>query len=690
MNDLSKAVSMENKSRIFVLIVIFSVIILGVTWATILVLYNASLEGQKDRLMDTAQNEARLIESAAQFAGRSSLNADFQARREQALDHVRDIRFRELGRTGEITIASRKGDHIEFLLNRRYQTGQPLQSIPFNSSFAEPSRRALNGGTGTLVGPDYRGRKVLAAYTYVTTLDVGVVAKIDFAEIRAPFYRAVMISGIAALAAIVFGAMLFVRVTNPIVLNLAKSERKYRQLIENLQEGIWVLDEKSNTAYVNPRMAEMLGYTPDEMLGKHLFSFMDDRGAELARAGLDRRKKGIKEQHDFEFITKSGERIFTALETAPMTDELGRYTGALAGVIDITRRKRTEEALRSSEEKFRSIIEQSGDGIMLTDDRGKIIEWNQGAERITGLRRRDAVGSMLWDLQFWAAPEMQRTQEAHERLKSMLSEFYATRKAPWLNQIIEIGVRRPDGKLRTVQSIVFPIQLEREFMAGSIIRDVTDNKEAEARLKSLVAEKDLLLREVYHRVKNNFQIIASLLNLQSQNIVDPEALTVFRESHDRIRTMSLIHERLYRTDSLTGIDFGDYAHSLAVELYHSYGADPSKILLKVDARKITLGLDSAIPCGLILNELVSNCLKYAFPKEWEKKGQIEIVLRQSAKGSVRLTVADDGKGLPEDLDIRRTKSLGLHLVILLTEQQLHGKLRLERGKGTRFTIEFTP
>jgi two-component sensor histidine kinase len=272
----------------------------------------------------------------------------------------------------------------------------------------------------------------------------------------------------------------------------------------------------------------------------------------------------------------------------------------------------------------------------------------------------------------------------------MLSEFFQTREAPWINRIVETEIQGPDGKRRTIQSIVFPIQLEAEFMAGSIIRDVTEGKETEARLKSLVAEKDLLLREVYHRVKNNFQIIASLLNLQAQNIEDPAALAVFRESHDRIRTMSLIHERLYRTDSLTGIDFGEYAHSLAVELYHSYGADPSRIHLKVDARKVTLGLDSAIPCGLILNELVSNCLKYAFPADWRKKGTIEIDLRQGAKGAVRLSVADDGRGLPKDMDIQSTKSLGLHLVFLLAEQQLRGKLKVDRMNGTRFTVEFTP
>jgi PAS domain S-box-containing protein len=680
---------MENRNRIFILIAIFSFIILGVTWATILVLYHASLSGQRDRLMDTAMNEARLLESVARFTAQSA-NSSSEIAREKALDYVRDIRFRELGNTGEITVSCKRGDQIEFLLNRRYQEEQPLQSIPYASHLAEPSRRALNGGTGTLVGLDYRGRKVLAAYTYVRSIDLGVVAKIDFTEIQRPFIHAVLISGATALLAILMGAALFFRITNPMVLRLAESERKYRHLIENLQEGIWTIDAESNTTFVNHKMAEMLGYTPDEMIGKHLFSFMDEGGVELAKENLDRRRQGIKEQHDFEFITKSGKRIITMLETGPLTDDRGRYSGALAGVIDITRRRLAEQALRGSEEKFRSIIEQSSDGILLTDDRGKVIEWNHGAERLMGLYRRDVLGSTLWDVQFRTTPETQRTQETHEQLKSMLSEFFETRKASWLNRIVETEIQRPDGKRRTIQLIVFPIQLEREFMAGSIIRDVTDTKETEAKLKSLVAEKDLLLREIYHRVKNNFQIIASLLNLQSQNITDPKALAVFRESHDRIRTMSLIHERLYRTDSLTGIDFGDYAHSLAVELYHSYGADPSKILLKVDARKVTLGLDSAIPCGLILNELVSNCLKYAFPAERREKGQIEIVLRQNAKGAVRLMVADDGKGLPEDLDIRRTKSLGLHLVILLAEQQLRGKLRLDRVKGTRFTIEFMP
>jgi PAS domain S-box-containing protein len=326
----------------------------------------------------------------------------------------------------------------------------------------------------------------------------------------------------------------------------------------------------------------------------------------------------------------------------------------------------------------------------LTDDRGKVIEWNRGAERILGLQRRDALGSMLWDVQFKTALETQRSQEAYERLKSMFFDFFTTREASWLNHIVETEIQRPDGKRRTIQSIVFPIHLEHDFMTGNVIRDVTESKETETKLKSLVAEKELLLREVYHRVKNNFQIIASLLNLQSQSISDPQALSVFRESRDRIRTMSLIHERLYQTESLSGVDFGDYAHSLAIELYHSYAADPSKILLKVDAKKVTLGLDSAIPCGLIINELVSNCLKYAFPKGWEKKGLIEIILRQNAKGMVRLIVADDGRGFPEGLDIRRTKSLGLHLVAMLAEQQLHGKLKLERGNGTRFTIEFTP
>jgi PAS domain S-box-containing protein len=678
---------METKIRTFVLIAILAGITLLVTGLAIAILYHAALVGQRDRLSDTVNNQVRLIESLADIEKRAG-KANPDSILAGALRVLRVSEARMLGKTGEIAYGRRTGDTIEFLASRRYEGLVSQGPILFDSMVAQPMHRALSGETGAMRGIDYRGARVLAAYQPVGRFKIGVVAKIDVSEIRLPFIRAGLIALAIAILFSMLGAILFLRITNPMVLGLLQSERKYRHLLDTLQEGVWALDREAKTSFVNPRMAAMLGYTPEEMAGKSLFAFMDERGVDLARLHLQRRSQGIREQHDFEFLTKNGERIYAALETGPLLDEDGRYAGALAGIIDITPRRRMEEALRASEEKFRSVIEQTGDGIVLVDEKGVVVEWNHGAERITGLPRNSVLSTLVWDVQHRMATDSMRTPEAYERLKTMVADFLRTQDASWMHRIWEKTIRLPDGRQRTIQAVVFPVRIERGSLTGAIFRDVTDNKEAEGRLKSVLAEKELLLKEVYHRVKNNFQIVASLLNIQSQQIEDPRTLLIFKESRDRVRTMSMIHERLYRSESLSGIDFGEYVRTLAIELFHSYGTDPSRVTLRVDARDVSLGLDSAIPCGLIVNELVTNCLKYAFPDGWDKKGLIEISIRRTDKGDVRLVVADNGRGLPENLDIHMTKTLGLQLVMLLSEQQLHGKLKVDRRTGTRYVVEF--
>jgi PAS domain S-box-containing protein len=678
---------MDSRNRIFILIAIFTTITILVTGIAIYTLYRVAINGQRDRLTDIIERQSSLIETIAHLGMRYGKKSPDDIEK-FTLMHLQEAKYERLGRTGEITIAHKEGDQIVYILARRYKDVVSLQPISFNSRLAEPMRYALSGRSGTVVGLDYRGEKVIAAYKYITLLNIGITAKIDFSEIRDPFIQAGIISGAIAIVAIIFGAVLFIRISNPMILQLAESEKKYRQLIETLQEGIWAIDKDGCTTFVNPRMAEMLGYDSSEMLGKHLFSFMDEDGVRIAKAKLERRKQGIIEQHDFEFIRKDGQRVYMTLETAPILDDKGRYAGALAGAINITERNRMEAALRSSEEKFRSIVEQSADGIALTDERGIVIEWNRSAEQITGIHRKEALGQPLWDVQYKVAIEENKTPAAYENLKTMFSDFLITRKADWLNRLMETVLQRPDGTRRIVQAIVFPVQKDRVFMAGSILRDVTENKQAEEKLKLLVKEKDVLLKEVYHRVKNNFQIIASLLNLQSHKIQDPRTVEVLKESHDRVLMMSLIHEKLYQSADLAGINFGEYIHDLAFGLFNSYGADPSRISLKIDAADVQLGIDTAIPCGLIVNELVSNSLKYAFPKDGKKEGVIGIKLRKNKTGTVLLTVADNGTGLPVGMDIRKTTSLGLHLVTLLAEDQLHGKLRIDKKNGTKFTVEF--
>jgi two-component sensor histidine kinase/CheY-like chemotaxis protein len=242
-------------------------------------------------------------------------------------------------------------------------------------------------------------------------------------------------------------------------------------------------------------------------------------------------------------------------------------------------------------------------------------------------------------------------------------------------------------------------------------QELARREEAERRITQSLREKEVLLREIHHRVKNNLQVISSLLYLQSQNISDPEILEMFQDSQNRVRSMALVHEELYRTEDLAQIDFAEYIQELAGQLLRSYNLGSDAIALKVDADDTALGVDAAVPCGLILNELLSNSLKHAFPTLLDsgdgrdRTGQpvsaeqaaassgegneIGVKLYTDPEGMVQLRVADNGIGFPEGLDFRKTESLGLQLVNILV-RQLRGKVELHREGGTEYRITLNP
>jgi two-component sensor histidine kinase len=216
--------------------------------------------------------------------------------------------------------------------------------------------------------------------------------------------------------------------------------------------------------------------------------------------------------------------------------------------------------------------------------------------------------------------------------------------------------------------------------------DITTRKRAEDQIKASLKEKDVLLREVYHRIKNNMSVISSLLNLQSQYIKDKKYKEMFKESVDRLRLMSLIHDNLYRSEDLSKINFSYYIKDMVDSMYRSYGLSPEKIkLIKNIERITTLGVDEAIPCALIINELVSNALKHAFPEG--RAGEIKVSLSTRDEDKIEIAVADNGVGIPMDMDFRNTDSLGLKVVNDLIGQ-LQGKIELKREKGTEFNVSF--
>jgi PAS domain S-box-containing protein len=335
----------------------------------------------------------------------------------------------------------------------------------------------------------------------------------------------------------------------------------------------------------------------------------------------------------------------------------------------------SEELERAHQARFllAAVAECSEDAIISESLDGEIDNWNPGAERLYGYSLDEIRGrnhSLLTapeDL-----PELRRVLE--QVGKGLAVERQQMRQL------------RKDGAVVEVSLSLRPIRDSRSGIIGvvAVARDITDGKIAE-RLKASLREKELLLKEVHHRVKNNLQVISSLLNLQARHVVDPRALELFKESQNRVRSIALFHEKLYQAKDLGHVEAFEYLNTLIANLLAAYGAKPTAVSLEVEREDILLGVDVAIPLGLVLNELISNALKHAFPDG--RRGQIRVQLGRCDKDRYRLVVSDNGVGFPADLDFRNAPSLGLQLVCTLVDQ-LAGTIELIGAPGTTFNVTF--
>ena len=250
----------------------------------------------------------------------------------------------------------------------------------------------------------------------------------------------------------------------------------------------------------------------------------------------------------------------------------------------------------------------------------------------------------------------------------------------------EVEVRRKDGASiwcrtsseRLDHPVHGPVHV-------TVLEDVTERRQTEERLRASVAEKEVLLREIHHRVKNNLQIVSSLLNVQARSCTDPAVRSMFKDNQSRVRALALIHERLYRSENLARVDMSEYLDSLMHNLVRAIGAPGQSVSVALDVDRVELGVDTAIPVGLIVNELVSNSLRHAFPEG--RQGAIRVQLRWTGEGRLELTQSDDGIGMPKALDPFASRSMGLELVRTLV-RQLGGGSAWRRGRGTEVVIEF--
>ncbi|MBY0457757.1 MAG: PAS domain S-box protein [Gemmataceae bacterium] len=366
----------------------------------------------------------------------------------------------------------------------------------------------------------------------------------------------------------------------------------------------------------------------------------------------------------------------------PLTDPGGRLL--LAGMlVDVTAERKAEAALRQNEARYRAVVQALAEGVVVQDAGGAIVAFNDRAPEVLGLTPDQLAGRTSLDPR-WRAVRADGTPFPGDEHPAMLT---LRTGRPQFGTVM--GVHTPGGELRwiTVNSAPLPGP---DAAGGAVVcsfHDVTAVRGANDRLWASVREKEVMLQEIHHRVKNNLQIISTLLDLGSDGITDPAAVAAFRESRARVRSMALIHERLYRSENLARVEFGAYARELAEDLLAAYRADDEAVHLVVSVSAPPLPLDVAVPCGLVVNELVSNGLKYAFAGR--PGGTIEVSLGRAAGGLV-LAVADDGVGLPPGFDPATAGSFGLQLVVALAEQ-LGGAVAAGNGAGgagARFEVRF--
>ncbi len=362
----------------------------------------------------------------------------------------------------------------------------------------------------------------------------------------------------------------------------------------------------------------------------------------------------------------------TALENR--TAELSAINLALER--EIAERKRAEAALAEERNLLRTLIDNLPDSIYVKDTSSRFLIGNIAVAQIMGASTpNDLIGKTDFDYfpHELAVHFYQDEQKVIRTGNSLLDK-----EEPVLNVAgssrwfltTKIALRDQAGNIKGIVGMG---------------RDITERKLAGDRLKASLQEKEVLLQEVHHRVKNNLQVISSLLNLQSQYIEDQIVLEIFKESQQRIHSMSLIHEKLYRSENLASIDFGAYIRELAAFLLRSQKQSGQQISLSIHTDEVLLRIDTAVPCGLILNELVTNALKHAFPNG--QSGEIRVELRAVNASWFQLIVADNGIGLPANFDFKATSSLGLYLINSLVKQ-LNGNINLNQNQGTEFKISF--
>jgi PAS domain S-box-containing protein len=451
--------------------------------------------------------------------------------------------------------------------------------------------------------------------------------------------------------------------------------REYAEsIINTVREPLIALDQDLRVVSASRSFYVVFKVKPEETVGQLIYDLGNKQWdipklRELLENILPQKATfdNYEVEHDF---TTIGRRIML-LNARQIQRVLGKERIILLAIEDITEHRRLEILLSESEERYRRLFETASDGIVLLEkSEGNITHANPATEKMLGYTKKECVGNKLQDI----------------GVSLDMGDFQTTMQN--LNKSGILNYNDVPVKTKSGQHIYTDIYLvDRARLVQCNIRDITERKQAEEEIHASLREKEILLRELNHRGKNNMQVISGLLDLQARSSGNPELIEMLNKSQSRIRSMALVHEQLYASKDLARIDIVGYVRALSQELFQAYKIDPGKIDLIVQTDgDVYVDINKAIPCGLILNELVSNALKHAFPGDGS--GELRIIIHETKNKEMEIVVRDNGLGLPDDVDIHQPRSMGLYLVNGLVKKQLEGQIEVRRDNGTEFRIKF--
>lgn len=467
-----------------------------------------------------------------------------------------------------------------------------------------------------------------------------------------------------------------------------RATEQFRLALEAAPTGMLMMDRAGIMVLVNAQIEVLFGYPRDELLGRRIEMLVPERfrahHPDLRSAFFgDPKTRVMGAGRELYGLRKDGTEVPVEIGLNPLQTSEGYFV--LSSIADITERKRASEV----QQQMTALVESASDAILTKSLEGIIRSWNPAAEHLLGYAAEEIVGQPVTCL----IPGDRQDEES-----GILDQIKSGRGITNLETVR----RRKDGSSVDVSLTISPVfgSGGKVVCASKIMRDITPQRQAAATLRALnseleqrvsartaeLKERESLLQEVHHRVKNNLQVISSLISMQIRSIADVSTRRALQECQSRVETMAQIHEMLYQAKDYARVPFSRYTTDLVNRVISASGVSSTAVTVDFHLEDLSLSVDKAIPCGLILNELVSNALKHAFPNE--SSGEIRVELRQLPDRQVLLSVSDDGVGISPDFEPEKSKSLGVQLVITLVEQ-LDAHLDIIRQPGTTFRIIFS-